>query len=172
MHTFICNFIFSLHFFVFSFSLRSEFNLLWTNCPLMKHDSNTLILSGIPRHRSLNSKPARVPLSLWFLSFCLFCTFPTQLYKMRLSRFKHANYIQGKICIKPKFQKMLVIMLLKGKSSSAGSTQFLHWKVRIFHHRCKRISGRFQVVSLIQDYTQCRDPLSMLLPLSFYSVKK
>ena len=38
--------------------------------------------------------------------------------------------------------EMKVIMLLKGKSNSAGSNFFLHWKVWIFHYRCKRISGR------------------------------
>ena len=38
--------------------------------------------------------------------------------------------------------EMKVIMLLKGKSNSAGSNFFLHWKVWIFLYRCKRISGR------------------------------
>ena len=68
--------------------------------------------------------------------------------------------------------KVTVTTLLKGKSNSAGSNYFLYWKVWIFHHRRKRISGRFRFVPSIQDYTQCRDPLSMLLPLSFYSVNK
>ena len=67
--------------------------------------------------------------------------------------------------------EMKVIMLLKGKSNSAGSNFFLHWKVWIFHYRCKRISGR-QLVPSIEDYTQSRNPLSMSLPLSFYSVNK
>ena len=41
--------------------------------------------------------------------------------------------------------KVTVIKLLKGKSNSAGSNYFLHWKVWICHYRCKRISGRISL---------------------------